>query len=70
MLTAPARADGAVDRLVEHTPCRYLGPETGLVWSKCHEFSGAILIRLLTTIYPPLFVVFFMLKLMVMVIIC
>lgn len=58
MLTAPARADGAVDRLVEHTPCRY------------HEFSGAILMRLLTTIYPPLFVVFFMLKLMVMVIIC
>ena len=70
MLTAPARADGAVDRLVEHTPCRYLGPETGLVCSECHEFSGAILMRLLTTIYSPLFIAFFMFNLMVMVIVC
>lgn len=68
MLPGPARADGAVDRLVEHTPCRYLDPETGLVCSECHEFSGAILMRLLTTIYPPLFVVFLMFKLTAIVI--
>lgn len=58
MLLGPARADGAVDRLVEHTSCRFLPPETGLVCSECHEFSGAILMRLLTTIYSPLFVAF------------